>query len=292
MNIIRQKQYLNISKYYAEYYRSLGRSCSGLKKMQNKRAALGPPYPYVLTIGHPILNQVAEPVNVKDPDEMKEIEAFRDATEKWKAESLGISAPQLGLSKRVIGVYQNTYFDDNGSINTTDKSEWRILINPKIISTRKEKGLSHESCVSVGSKYIGLVPRYNTIEIEAFDLEIGQIITHQFNAPDSYLLQHEIDHLDGILFTDRVKIHSEKGQNYPMLFNPYYLTNEAYQVGPDAISSPTDSNFIIQHSKYRHLIFGNLFRNIQLWMGVMSLFGLSFWSGKFFSKILSNYSSN
>ena len=96
--------------------------------------------------------------------------------------------------------------------------------------------------------------------------------------------------MDGILFTDRVKIHSEKGQNYPMLFNPHYLTNEAYQVGPDAISGP-DADFITQHTKYRNLVFGNLFRNIQLWLGVMTLFGLSYYSGKYFSKILNYYNS-
>ena len=47
-------------------------------------------------------------------------------------------------------------------------------------------------------------------------------------------MQHEIDHLDGILFIDKVDTHEEKSSKYPMLFNPHYLENETFGSGPDS----------------------------------------------------------
>jgi len=77
-----------------------------------------------------------------------------------------------------------------------------VLINPKIVSTSKETEIDYEGCLSVPDVY-GKVERYKKIKVDATDISGDRI---KIKAQDFFArtIQHEIDHLDGVLFTDRV----------------------------------------------------------------------------------------
>lgn len=101
-----------------------------------------------------------------------------------------LAAPQIGVSKRMIAVFQNESCD--------------ILINPRIIWASEEQGVFPEMCLS-GVPLVADVIRPWEVEVEFFDLA-GH--PHRLRADPmlSRALQHEIDHLSGILFTDKADI--------------------------------------------------------------------------------------
>lgn len=136
--------------------------------------------------GSPILREKALPVN-KVNDEIKEL--VKDMIETMYAQGgVGLAAPQVGVSKRIIVIDS----EEKGVL---------VLINPVII---KREGVSNEEegCLSVPGIY-STVRRSSLITVEAMDLDEKKIqITQEgFLA---IVLQHEIDHLDGYLFIDRV----------------------------------------------------------------------------------------
>jgi len=102
----------------------------------------------------------------------------------------GIAAPQIGKLKRVIFI-DMPWFRAN-------------LINPTILKTSDRKFEVWDSCFSFNVAFFVLVDRHYSIRVEYFDQESRK---HVIDAEDklSELLQHEIDHLDGILATDRMK---------------------------------------------------------------------------------------
>ncbi|MFT9817054.1 peptide deformylase [Lysinibacillus sp. NPDC056185] len=107
----------------------------------------------------------------------------------------GLSANQIGLNKRMFAAF----FQDG------DKSHEYMLINPKIISHSLNMIYlpEGEGCLSVNRRVSGFVPRYERIKVKAYDIH-GQEAIFQFNGYGSILMQHEIDHLNGIMFYDRI----------------------------------------------------------------------------------------
>ena len=114
---------------------------------------------------------------------------------------MGLSAIQLGIAKRYfVVVYELTGPDD-----VEKEFETYILINPKIISNSMEKIYVEEGegCLSVNRPVEGIVPRYARVTIEAYDME-GRKIHVRAREDLAICFQHEIDHLNGILFTDHI----------------------------------------------------------------------------------------
>ena len=114
-------------------------------------------------------------------------------------EGAGLAAPQLGITQKVCVVRKFTYDEeDTQKVTITD----HVLINPEIIKTSKETELDWEACLSVPQQY-GKVVRPKKIKITSYDLSGNK---KQINAAGFFarVILHEIDHLDGILFTDRV----------------------------------------------------------------------------------------
>ncbi|MFO2870510.1 peptide deformylase [Legionella pneumophila serogroup 1] len=113
--------------------------------------------------------------------------------------AVGVAAPQIGISKRVI-VFGTDY-------TKRRKPEYPIpdtaLINPafKILSQEIQTG--YEGCLNCG-ELMGEVPRAMEIEYSGFDID-GNRITKKASGLEARILQHEIDHLDGFLFLDRVE---------------------------------------------------------------------------------------
>ena len=134
--------------------------------------------------GHPVLKQVAEPVDFVN----KKLRSFiEDMVETmYESDGVGLAAPQVGLSQRII-----VLDDGNGLLE---------LVNPEI--TKKEGSqIGLEGCLSVPG-YYGNVDRYDKITVKALDKYNKKKII-KAEGFLARILQHEIDHLDGHLFIEK-----------------------------------------------------------------------------------------
>ncbi len=158
----------------------------------------------IYTYPEPVLAQVAKPVTVFD-DKLEKL--VRDMLfTMYHAPGIGLAAPQVGLSQRLF-VVDVDY--DREEITKPDGSEGmeytnlrpQVFINPKF-SNKKGETLNQEGCLSVPDVYED-VERFETITVEYQDLK-GK--THKMDADEllAICLQHENDHLDGIVFIDRL----------------------------------------------------------------------------------------
>lgn len=109
---------------------------------------------------------------------------------------MGLAYVQIGIPKRIFVIIEEL---DDGSFKDY------ILINPKIISHSEEEIFvgEGEGCLSVNREIEGIVPRYARITVESQDLE-GNTFTIRVREDISVAFQHELDHLDGILFVDKI----------------------------------------------------------------------------------------
>ncbi len=114
----------------------------------------------------------------------------------YKYDGIGLAASQVGILKRVI-VYDIKYFEED------EKPEPHILINPVITSRSKTMIEVEEGCLSFPDLY-EKVKRHEKVTVEYTDIKGKK---KKINAKDieAVVLQHEIDHLDGIVFLDRVE---------------------------------------------------------------------------------------
>ena len=131
--------------------------------------------------------QSASPKMVAFAEEM--VETMREAN------GVGLAAPQVGLLQRLF-VAELPEDEETG-----EPAETYILFNPKIIKGRGEQ-IGYEGCLSIPG-YIGEVARRQQITVEAFD-EKGDLVRLKVEGYLARVFQHEIDHLDGILYTDRL----------------------------------------------------------------------------------------
>jgi peptide deformylase len=149
----------------------------------------------VLQLGDPLLRLKALPVDdPKAPDIRDLVQDLSDTLAHWRAKTgygRGIAAPQLGVSQRVI------------FLKLAGVEPWP-LINPEVVDYSEEKIVVWDACLSFLSIFMQ-VERRRQITVRYQNVE-GDIL--EFDAGDdrnlSELLQHEIDHLDGILAIDRV----------------------------------------------------------------------------------------
>lgn len=104
---------------------------------------------------------------------------------------LGLAAPQLGRNDRIIVVLDSVYYTKT------------IMINPVITEHSQKLIPSHEGCLSIKDTYLE-VTRYSDIKVSYID-ENGKAQMKSFGGSNSCIVQHEIDHLDGILIIDKGK---------------------------------------------------------------------------------------
>ena len=114
---------------------------------------------------------------------------------------MGMSAIQLGVPKRYFVVVNEITEEDDEE----QKFETYILINPKIISNSMEQIYvdEGEGCLSVNRPVEGIVPRYARVTFEAYDMD-GNLVHIRAREELAICFQHELDHLNGILFVDHI----------------------------------------------------------------------------------------
>lgn len=157
--------------------------------------------------GHPALRKVAEEVNFPlTPVEKKLCEDLLEYIKNSQDDELcerfglrpgiGLAAPQVNVSKRIFALH----------IEEEDKKPLSIVaINPKIVSHSVEQTYlaAGEGCLSVDRDIEGYVPRYSRITIKAFDQE-GNEFKLRLKGLPAIAFQHELDHLNGIMFYDHI----------------------------------------------------------------------------------------
>jgi peptide deformylase len=116
-------------------------------------------------------------------------------------EGAGLAAPQIGILKRIC-VARRFFPNPDPTSEQKTLSKEQVLINPKIVSKSREKVIGWEGCLSIPDIY-GQVKRHKKIKIKALD-ENGKEIRETITGFYARVVQHEIDHLDGILFTTKV----------------------------------------------------------------------------------------
>ena len=179
----------------------------------------------VIREGHATLRlraqEVELPLSDEDKDTLKLMMEFLensqnpDISEEYELRpGVGLAAPQINISKRMIGVL------------TMDEKNERIykllLVNPKIVSHSVQKSYlpGGEGCLSVDREVEGLVARHKKITVRAhmYDINSDELKQVEIRVSGfvSIVLQHEIDHLNGVLFVDSLAEHLEGAE--PIVF--------------------------------------------------------------------------
>ncbi len=140
--------------------------------------------------GDPVLRKVSEPVTEID-DEIRDLfDSLVDTVE--SAGGLGLAAPQIGVSKRVIVVVD---------IDEVGRRSHFLLVNPEIVSACGEEA-AEEGCLSIPEIY-AKVKRARSLVLKGLDRE-GREVDIEASGLGARAFAHEIDHLDGVLFVDRI----------------------------------------------------------------------------------------
>ena len=152
----------------------------------------------VLRMGHPVLREKAKPIEQTGTPELRQLIA--DMKETMAAKNgAGLAAPQIGVSQRVVifGVDKNPRYPDAEEVPFT------VLVNPKITMLTREVESDWEGCLSVPGMR-GVVPRYTKLRYTGTDEE-GNPIDRVAEGFHARVVQHECDHLDGILYPQRMQ---------------------------------------------------------------------------------------
>jgi peptide deformylase len=172
----------------------------------------------IIRDGHPTLRSVAKEVILPPTEEDKQIllslldyvknsQNPEISSEYGLRPGIGLAAPQINVLKRMIAVHVKDEKDQLYSY---------ALINPKIISHSVEKSYltSGEGCLSVDEPFPGYVPRYARISVKGYDVD-GNEIKLRLKGLPAIVFQHEIDHLNGVMFYD----HIDKADNFKIIEN-------------------------------------------------------------------------
>lgn len=159
----------------------------------------------IITVPNPTLKKVSTPVEVAD----KKLATFiadleKTLVTKKNPEGVGLSAPQVAKNWRIFSIY----------LDHTRPNSVETLVNPVIVSASRKMSLGGssqekpflEGCLSIPQTF-GPVWRHHRITLEYFELDLSDLKliprSKKFKGFPARVVQHEMDHLDGILFTDR-----------------------------------------------------------------------------------------
>lgn len=154
----------------------------------------------IITLPNPHLRQKSAKVHVITDDTIKLVQDMTDASLDWEDSrpheiSAALAAVQVDALERVVIVRSD--FEDKNARHFT------ALINPEIVKREGTVTYDYEGCLSVNKVY-GKVPRHSKIRIRALDLE-GHEVRFKATGFLARVIQHEIDHTNGILFIDHIR---------------------------------------------------------------------------------------
>ncbi|MCP8970313.1 peptide deformylase [Ectobacillus ponti] len=162
---------------------------------------------HIVREGHPALREPAAEVTLPpSEDDLHTLRSMIEfvmnsqnpemAAEYGLRPGIGLAAPQLGVQKRMIAVH---VYDKDGTLHSY------ALFNPKIVSHSVERTYltTGEGCLSVDRDVPGYVPRYARITVKAVSLE-GEEVKLRLKGLPAIVFQHEIDHLNGVMFYDHI----------------------------------------------------------------------------------------
>lgn len=171
----------------------------------------------IIQIGNPVLEKVTDKIkNVHDLSVQKVVQNILDTVLSVEDRSAGLSAPQIGLSQSICVCRRVDLEEREGKSMRKSKKRgnkvsndklWEVMINPEILSQSQEESIYWEGCLSIGETekdtLYGPVSRPESVRIKYLNRvgEIKELVAEGFF---SHVVQHEIDHLNGILFISRV----------------------------------------------------------------------------------------
>jgi peptide deformylase len=126
------------------------------------------------------------------------IDTMRDAP------GVGLAAPQVGIPERLIVIeYADQPEEDDGEEHKKVKPKLYVMINPEIVKTSEETVMGVEGCLSVPA-LIGEVERFEEVQVKGLNRH-GQPMKIKANGWLARIFQHEVDHINGVIFTQRAK---------------------------------------------------------------------------------------
>lgn len=182
----------------------------------------------IITLPNPRLRQKSEKVFEIDEATLTLIKNMTDAALDWEASrphevSAALAAIQIDALTRVVIVRSD--FDDKSN------NEFTTLINPEIVKYEGDLIEDYEGCLSVKDIY-GKVPRYSKIRVKALNID-GQEVRFKADGFLARVIQHEIDHTNGIVFIDHIKDSPQafyqldaKGELEPLNYDEHIKGNQ------------------------------------------------------------------
>jgi len=173
----------------------------------------------IAKLGNPVLRQVAKSIDLKDLVESSMQTFIDDMIETMHHEGgVGLAAPQVNRSIQIVVLEyaENERYPDEIPIPLT------VLVNPVLSDYSQETKEGWESCLSLVD-FRGLVPRSTTVTLDAYDRQ-GKKIQKTVSGFEAVVLQHELDHLKGFVFLDRMKDLTQL--SYQEEFEEFWLKKE------------------------------------------------------------------
>ncbi|XP_067445115.1 peptide deformylase, mitochondrial [Thunnus thynnus] len=167
-----------------------------------------PPYSHVCQVGDPVLRSHAaavDPSAITGPEIQQVINTMVKVMR--KLECVGLSAPQIGVPLRILALeYPQKMLEESSprsrEIRGLSAQPLRIFVNPQLRVLDGQTALFQEACESI-SGFSAAVPRFRSVEVSGLN-EKGEAVTWQASGWPARILQHEMDHLDGVLYIDRM----------------------------------------------------------------------------------------
>jgi peptide deformylase len=145
----------------------------------------------LIILPDPVLRQLSKPVETVDADVRRLADDMLETM--YDAPGIGLAAIQIGIPRQMLVI---------DLAKDGEEKQPQVFINPKILTVSDERSVYEEGCLSIPD-YYAEVERPATITIEYIDLD-GKQLTAQADGLMATCLQHEIDHLNGVLFIDHI----------------------------------------------------------------------------------------
>lgn len=159
----------------------------------------------IVQTGHPVLRKPASPVSLSDigtPDFEKLIDYMIDVMR--NAPGVGVAAPQIGIPLRLFVLEDRSggFDDDDEEEREKPTVPLHVFINPTLEPIGEDTVHFYEGCLSV-HRMAAVVPRWHEVKVSGLDRK-GDPIEVQWSGWPARILQHEFDHLEGVLYIDRM----------------------------------------------------------------------------------------